>query len=108
MDHGVFTDTVQFIALTTSASLPPYSCYRPIFSEKPPPVVYCNVIGALPLCIARGWTSWLLHTSYVSSCPTYGRSMPVWAQPDQNTKTLKSLTYGPSKGTENGAVRGLA
>ena len=107
MDHGVFTDTVQLIALTTSASLPPYSCYRPIFLENPRPVVYCNVIGALPLCIARGWMFWLLQISYVPSCPAYGRSMHVWAQPDQNSKTLQILTCGPLKGPENVPVRGL-
>ena len=84
MDHGVFTDTVQFIALTTSASIPPYSCYRLTVSDEPQQVVYNNVIGALPPFLARGLTSWLLHISNVPSCPTYGRSMTVWAQPDQN------------------------
>ena len=100
-------DTVQSSGPRACASLPAYSCFHGLFSEKTPPRVFYNAIYAFrPGFLSEGRT-WFLRTTLLHSCLRWGSRRHAWAQLEQNTIFFEKPVYGTLKGPMNRIVRAI-
>ena len=100
-------DTVQSSGPRACASLPAYSCFHGLFSEKTPPRVFYNAIHTVSPSFVHEGRTWLLGTTLLHSCPRWGSRRHDRAQLGENTTFLERPVSSTLKGPMNGVVRRL-